>query len=111
MTPPPPAAIEEIPSAAPASNGGVTDGPMRLEDIYSRRKKTDKSQWGTAAPSRSENFKAYSHSHKPKAKKWDSKVPPKKKLPSPPPQPRKRQKKESRGERKRLKRSWRLIHR
>lgn len=69
----PPAAIDEAPSAAPATNGGVTDGPMRLEDIYSRRKKTDKSQWGTAAPSRSENFKVYTHSHKPKAKRWDSK--------------------------------------
>ncbi|KAB2577764.1 putative amino transferase protein [Lasiodiplodia theobromae] len=69
----PPAAIDEVPSAAPATNGGVTDGPMKLEDIYSRRKKTDKSQWGTAAPSRSENFKVYTHSHKPKAKRWDGK--------------------------------------
>ncbi|KAL1637191.1 Aromatic/aminoadipate aminotransferase 1 [Neofusicoccum ribis] len=74
MTPPPPAAIDELPSAAPASSGGVTDGPMRLEDIYARRKKTDKSQWGIAAPSRSENFRVYSHGHKPKAKRWDSKL-------------------------------------
>lgn len=73
MAPPPPAAIDDAPSTTPASHGGVTDGPMRLEDIYARRKKSDKSQWGIAAPSRSELFKAYSHTHKPKAKRWDSK--------------------------------------
>ncbi|KAF2146858.1 uncharacterized protein K452DRAFT_283059 [Aplosporella prunicola CBS 121167] len=44
---------------------------MRINDLHGRRKKTEKSQWGVAAPSTSERFKSYGHAHKPMAKKWD----------------------------------------
>lgn len=44
-----------------------------INDIRGRRKKAEKTTWGVAAPASSERFKSYSHTHKPKAKRWDRK--------------------------------------
>ncbi|KAK8233273.1 aromatic amino acid aminotransferase 1 [Phyllosticta capitalensis] len=44
---------------------------MPINDIRGRRKKAEKTTWGVAAPASSERFKSYSHTHKPKAKRWD----------------------------------------
>ncbi|RMJ20272.1 hypothetical protein CDV36_000028 [Fusarium kuroshium] len=44
---------------------------LDIEDIKSRRKTLDKSQWGPAAPAKSETFRIRERGHKPKAKRWD----------------------------------------
>ncbi|KAH7129259.1 pyridoxal phosphate-dependent transferase [Dactylonectria macrodidyma] len=55
------------PSAATDANGL----PLDINNIKGRRKNMDKSQWGTAAPAKSETFTNRDHSHKPPAKRWD----------------------------------------
>lgn len=47
--------------------------PIKSNEIYGRRRKADKSQWGTAAPANSANFRHRSYDDKPKAKRWDRK--------------------------------------
>lgn len=49
--------------------------PLQINQIYGRRKKALKSQWGIAAPSTSDQFKSVSLKSKPKSKRWDSKLP------------------------------------
>ncbi|RSM03852.1 hypothetical protein CDV31_010318 [Fusarium ambrosium] len=57
---------------ATATMSDITpDLPLDIEDIKSRRKTLDKSQWGPAAPAKSETFRIREHGHKPKAKRWD----------------------------------------
>jgi aromatic amino acid aminotransferase I len=47
---------------------------IKANEIHGRRKKTEKAQWGTAAPSFSAQFKnSSSLKSKPKAKRWDRK--------------------------------------
>ncbi|KAH7124002.1 aromatic amino acid aminotransferase 1 [Dendryphion nanum] len=69
----PPSAIEV---EAVTDTSGVTlpnplSVPVKTNEILGRRKKTDKSQWGVAAPCASVNFRHRSYDHKPKAKRWD----------------------------------------
>lgn len=69
----PPAAIEV---EAVTDTTGVTlpnplSAPVKSNEINGRRRKTDKSQWGVAAPSDTANFRHKSYDHKPKAKRWD----------------------------------------
>ncbi|KAH7254912.1 Aromatic/aminoadipate aminotransferase 1 [Fusarium solani] len=45
--------------------------PVDIDNIKPRRKILDKSQWGPAAPAKSETFRIRDHTHKPKAKRWD----------------------------------------
>lgn len=52
-------------------SGVAPELPLDIEDIKSRRKILDKSQWGPAAPAKSETFRICEHGHKPKAKRWD----------------------------------------
>ncbi|KAJ8106090.1 hypothetical protein OPT61_g9772 [Boeremia exigua] len=68
----PPSAIEV--SAVSDTTGVILPNPLtapiQSNDIYGRRRKTDRAQWGTAAPANTENFRLRSHDHKPKAKSW-----------------------------------------
>ncbi|KAL1657071.1 Aromatic/aminoadipate aminotransferase 1 [Didymella pomorum] len=69
----PPSAIEV---SAVSDTTGVTlpnplTAPVQSNDIYGRRKKTDRSQWGTAAPANTANFRLRPHAHKPKAKSFE----------------------------------------
>jgi aromatic amino acid aminotransferase I len=69
----PPSAIEVT---AESDTSGFTlpnplTAPVQSNEIHGRRKKTNKAQWGTAAPADTANFRLRSHSHKPMAKKWD----------------------------------------
>ncbi|KAF2468105.1 aromatic amino acid aminotransferase 1 [Lindgomyces ingoldianus] len=45
--------------------------PIKSNEIYGRRRKTEKAQWGVAAPADSVNFRHGSQDHKPRAKRWD----------------------------------------
>lgn len=69
----PPSAIEV--SAVSDTTGITLPNPLtasvQSNDVYGRRKKTDSSQWGTAAPANTANFRLRSHAHKPKAKSWE----------------------------------------
>jgi aromatic amino acid aminotransferase I len=68
----PPAAIEVTPVSD--TTGVVLPNPLtapvQSNDVYGRRKKTDRAQWGTAAPANTKNFRLRSHDHKPKSKSW-----------------------------------------
>jgi aromatic amino acid aminotransferase I len=71
----PPSAIEV---EAVTDTSGVTllplfSFPLASNEIYGRRRKTEKRHWGTAAPSDSANFRQGSYEGKPKAKRWDRK--------------------------------------
>ncbi|KAF2682786.1 PLP-dependent transferase [Lentithecium fluviatile CBS 122367] len=69
----PPSAIEV---EAVTDTSGVTipdplSAPIRSNEILGRRKKTDKRQWGVAAPSDTSHFRLKSYEGKPKARRWD----------------------------------------
>lgn len=69
----PPAAIEV---EAVTDTTGVTipnplSVPVKSNELNGRRRKTDKSQWGVAAPCDSVHFRQRNYDHKPKAKRWD----------------------------------------
>lgn len=69
----PPSAIEV---SAVTDTSGVTipnplTAPVKSNEIHGRRKKTNKGQWGVAAPSDTANFRLKSYDHKPKARRWD----------------------------------------
>jgi hypothetical protein len=68
----PPAAIEVTPVSD--TTGVILPNPLtapvQSNDVYGRRKKTDRAQWGTAAPANTKNFRLRSHDHKPKSKSW-----------------------------------------
>lgn len=71
---PPPSAIE-VEAITDTEGYAVPDPfslPLKVNEIRNRRKIHQKSQWGVAAPSSSDQFK---HSpglkNKPKAKRWD----------------------------------------
>ncbi|KAF1992113.1 aromatic amino acid aminotransferase 1 [Aulographum hederae CBS 113979] len=71
----PPSAID-IDVEAVTDTQGITipdplQLPLRANEIFGRRKKTEKSQWGVAAPSSSAKFKADVGSGKPMARRWD----------------------------------------
>ena len=73
----PPSAIEV---SAVSDTTGVTlpnplTAPVQSNDIYGRRKKTDRSQWGIAAPANTANFRLRPHAHKPKAKSFERMFP------------------------------------
>jgi aromatic amino acid aminotransferase I len=44
---------------------------LKSNQIHGRRKKSEKNQWGVAAPARSSQFRHISLKSKPKAKRWD----------------------------------------
>jgi aromatic amino acid aminotransferase I len=71
----PPSAIEV--EAVTDTTGVTLPDPLAADvksnEIYGRRKKTDKRQWGVAAPADSANFRHKSYEHKPLAKRWDRK--------------------------------------
>ncbi|KAF2869451.1 pyridoxal phosphate-dependent transferase [Massariosphaeria phaeospora] len=61
---------------AVTDTSGVTlpdplSAPIKSNDILGRRRKTEKGQWGIAAPSNTVNFRQKSYEHKPKARRWD----------------------------------------
>lgn len=69
----PPSAIEV---SAETDTSGITipnplTAPVQSNEILGRRKKANKSQWGTAAPSNTANFRLKSYDHRPKAKRWE----------------------------------------
>jgi len=71
----PPSAIEV---SAESDTTGITIpnpliAPITSNDIFGRRKKANKSQWGIAAASDTANFRLKSYEKKPKAKRWDRK--------------------------------------
>jgi aromatic amino acid aminotransferase I len=71
----PPSAVEV---SAETDTTGITipnplTVPVASNDIFGRRKKTNKSQWGIAAASDTANFRLKSYENKPKAKRWDRK--------------------------------------
>jgi len=73
--PPPPAALEV---EAIDDTHGVTlpdplKAPLKINEISGRRKRAEKSAWGTAAPSNVERYKSSTLANKPKAKRWDRK--------------------------------------
>ncbi|KAG4277095.1 aromatic amino acid aminotransferase I [Fusarium proliferatum] len=54
-----------------ASASNTLNHSRDTDGIQSRRKVLDKSQWGPAAPAKSETFRIRDHGHKPKANRWD----------------------------------------
>ncbi|CAI6038343.1 unnamed protein product [Clonostachys chloroleuca] len=52
-------------------DGVATPPSLDAQSIRSHRKPIDASQWGPAAPAKSESFQIRQHWHKPKAKRWD----------------------------------------
>ncbi|KAF1811359.1 PLP-dependent transferase [Eremomyces bilateralis CBS 781.70] len=71
---PPPSAISmeglDDTTAAPFPNPLTL--PLEVNDIFGRRNKADKKQWGVAAPSVTSSFKIGSpRTDRPKAKRWD----------------------------------------
>jgi aromatic amino acid aminotransferase I len=68
----PPSAIEV--SAETDTSGVMIPNPLTApitsNDIYGRRKKMNKSQWGIAAASDTANFRQKTYENKPKAKRW-----------------------------------------
>ena len=78
MSPPPPAAIE-VEAATDTTAVTIPDpftAPLKPNELYGRRRKTEKSQWGVAAPVNTANFQLQKHDHKPVAKRWDRKSSP-----------------------------------
>ena len=72
---PPPAAIE-VEAVTGTTAVTIPDpftAPLKTNELYGRRRKTEKSQWGVAAPVNSANFQLQKHNHKPMAKRWDRK--------------------------------------
>lgn len=69
----PPSAIEV--EAVTDTTGITLPNPLNValksNEISGRRRKADKSQWGTAAPSTSASFRHDDYSDRPKAKRWD----------------------------------------
>ncbi|KAF2281306.1 PLP-dependent transferase [Westerdykella ornata] len=70
----PPAAIEV--NAVTDTTAITLPDPLKApipksNDIYGRRRKADKSQWGTAAPADSANFRQGNYDDKPMARRWD----------------------------------------
>jgi hypothetical protein len=55
--------------AVPKTN--VLLAPIKSNDIYGRREKAEKSQWGAAAFATSHSFKFDKGKGKPRAKRWD----------------------------------------
>lgn len=45
--------------------------PIHSNEILGRRRKSEKSHWGTAAPCDTVNFRIKSYAGKPKSKRWD----------------------------------------
>ena len=69
----PPAAIEV---EAVTDTTGVTlpnplQAPIQSNDIYGRRRKAAKSQWATAAPSNTKEYRMKNYEGMPKARRWD----------------------------------------
>lgn len=69
MSPPPSAIDPEI--MAGVSSIGLSDPPMKADEIRNRRKKSEKNAWGVAAMSTVEKWKTSCVSSKPPAKRWD----------------------------------------
>jgi len=70
----PPAAIVEVEGVTDTAGVTLPDPlsvPIKINEIYGRRRKTEKSQWGVAAPADSAKFKHHPQDHKPRAKRWD----------------------------------------
>ncbi|KAF2186864.1 PLP-dependent transferase [Zopfia rhizophila CBS 207.26] len=74
MAPPSAIAVEAVTDTSGVTLPDPLSASVKSNEIYGRRRKTDKSQWGVAAPSDSVNFRYHSHDHKPKAKRWDHHV-------------------------------------
>ncbi|KAF2806958.1 PLP-dependent transferase [Mytilinidion resinicola] len=72
----PPAAIEV--TAVTDTEGVTLPDPLQANvksnDIYGRRKKSEKNQWGVAAPADAKTFRHHKHGHKPSAKNWDHRL-------------------------------------
>jgi hypothetical protein len=75
---PPPAAIE-VEAVTDTTAVTISDpftAPLKTNELYGRRRKTEKSQWGVAAPVNTANFQLQRHDLKPMAKRWDRKSSP-----------------------------------
>lgn len=75
---PPPAAIEvkAVTDTTAVTIPNPFTAPLKTNELYGRRRKTEKSQWSVAAPANSANFQLQKHDHKPMAKRWDRKSSP-----------------------------------
>jgi aromatic amino acid aminotransferase I len=72
MAPPGPIEVEAVSDTQGHTIRDPFTLPLKVNDIYGRRKKAEKSQWGAAASSNSSQFKSHtSLKSKPKAKRWD----------------------------------------
>ncbi|KAF2204481.1 aromatic amino acid aminotransferase 1 [Delitschia confertaspora ATCC 74209] len=76
MTPPAAIEVKAITDTAGVTVPDPLAAPIKSNEIYGRRRKTEKSQWGVAAPANSFNFRHYSYEDKPKAKRWDHRITP-----------------------------------
>ncbi|QDS67717.1 hypothetical protein FKW77_005735 [Venturia effusa] len=75
MAPPGPIEVEAVSDTQGHTIRDPFSLPLRVNDIYGRRKRAEKSQWGPAAPSRSSQFKSHTTlKSKPKAKRWDHRL-------------------------------------
>jgi aromatic amino acid aminotransferase I len=71
MAPPAAIEVEAITDTAGIAIPDPLSMPIKSNEILGRRKKTNRGQWGTAAPSDTSNFRLKSYEGKPKAKRWD----------------------------------------
>lgn len=70
MAPPAAIEVEAVTDTTAVTLPNPLTAPVKTNDQYGR-KKTDKSQWGTAAPADSVTFRRRKYDDKPKAKRWD----------------------------------------
>lgn len=72
MAPPGAIDVEAVTDTTGVTLPNPLSAPIpKNNEIFGRRRKTDKSQWGVAAPADSASFRQRSYEGFPKAKRWD----------------------------------------
>jgi aromatic amino acid aminotransferase I len=71
MAPPSAIEVEAVTDTSSVIIPNPLSVPIKSNDILGRRKKSDKKQWGTAAPADTSHFRLKNYEGKPKAKRWD----------------------------------------
>lgn len=71
MAPPGAIEVEAITDTQGVTLPNPLTAPVKENDIYGRRRKTEKSAWGIAAPTDSDKYRQQNYDDKPMAKRWD----------------------------------------
>jgi len=71
MAPPSAIEVEAITDTSAITMPDPLSAPIKSNDILGRRQKSDRRQWGVAAPADTSHFRLKSYEGKPKARRWD----------------------------------------